>query len=67
MTNMTRFPTESVVNVNSIVKVTYDKTLNMNKELNIVKILMYLRVPLYKSGSTYGYSCIGKISTSSVK
>ena len=35
---MTRFPTESVVNVNSIVKVTYDKTLNMNKEFNIVKI-----------------------------
>ena len=28
---------------------------NKSKEMNMVKILMYLRVPLYKFCSTYGY------------
>ena len=34
--------------------------MNKQKEMNIVKILKYLRVPLYLLCSTYGYSCIRK-------
>ena len=35
---------------------------NKSKEIKMVKILMYLRVPLYLFCSTYGYFCTSKIS-----